>query len=238
MAARIARGGLQGATGSMGGVHQGVQQVMDALTNKTRDLWGGLFEKHKDAVFRYYARRARTRANAEDLVQATFLEAALLRYKLKQGGRDIYRPKSPQSPNGIDDREWRMWLMAISRNLAMRASEQQQRAEREQSIDGEFGIALPDLSLTPDEIVALNDRQLYLHGIVTNLMRAGKLSAAEREVLDLRFGGGLSHEEIAEVLSRSSNKHKAPDAVRKMYSRALAKIKAADTRQEKCYVNL
>jgi len=234
MAARTILGGVQDATGRAGGLHEGVRQVTDALRSNSQELWDGLFATHKDAVYKYLCANMHMSCDAEDVMQETFLKAVLLRYRLKQGGRDIYHPE------GMSDQEWRQWLIGIARNLSMQANTRSgRRGANEKPMDSGLLATTRDFNLTPDELAVLNDRQQHLYRLVKGLCRLAALTDAEQQVLAMRFAGELSHEGIAAALSLSGGKPKTGKAVRKMYSRAMDKIKKGiDGAQEKYDVDL
>lgn len=134
--------------------------------------FAAVYDEHVWQVYGFFAYRMRSRADAEDLTQQTFERA------LRSWSR--YDP----SRAGVAT-----WLLVIARNLLvdhLRAD----RSTRQQPLDdlarGHRALVdrpdQPDLGLRPDLERAL----------------AG-LSAREREIVALRFGGELSGPEIADA---------------------------------------
>lgn len=138
--------------------------------------FSAVYDEHVWQVYGFFAYRLRTRADAEDLTQQTFERA------LKAWSR--YDPAKASVGT---------WLIVIARNLLVdhfRAD----RSSRQQPLDELEGghEALRDVGDTPDL------------GLAPDLERAlATLSAREREIIALRFGGELSGPEIAETTGLS-----------------------------------
>ena len=132
--------------------------------------FSAVYDEHVWHVYGFFAYRMRIRADAEDLTQQTFERA------LKAWPR--YDPAKASVHT---------WLIVIARNLlvdhyrADRTSRQQPLDDLDSGHD-----ALVDSSVEPDL------------GLEPDLERAlSALSAREREIIALRFGGELSGPEIA-----------------------------------------
>lgn len=138
--------------------------------------FSAVYDQHVWQVYGFFAYRMRDRADAEDLTQQTF-ERALRSW-------ERYDPKRA----GVAT-----WLLVIARNLLVdhfRAD----RSARRQPLDELVGdhAALVDAGEQPDL------------GIEPDLERAlASLGARERELIALRFGGGLTGPEIAEATGLS-----------------------------------
>ena len=158
----------------------------------TRDF-SAVYDEHVWHVYGFFAYRMRTRADAEDLTQQTFERA------LKAWSR--YDPAKASVHT---------WLIVIARNLLVdhyRAD----RSSRQQPLDELDGghDALQDTRDQPDL------------GLEPDLERAlSTLSAREREIIALRFGGELTGPEIAEATSLSLAN------VQQILSRSLRRMRA------------
>ncbi len=152
-----------------------VRTVTLAHLPRSRDF-SAVYDEHVWQVYGFFAYRLRTRADAEDLTQQTFERA------LKAWPR--YDPARASVGT---------WLIVIARNLlvdhfrADRSARQQPLDELDGGHDSlmQTGDA-PDLGLEPEL-----ERALAI------------LSAREREIIALRFGGELSGPEIAEATGLS-----------------------------------
>lgn len=175
-----------------------------ALTRSDRDLppdftlW---FREHRSAVYRYVRFRLATREAAEDVTSDVFMKAlrALDRY---DPGRAAPRT----------------WLLRIARNAVTdHLRSLKRRSSLHVSLD-----RVPDLVAdVPDQ----EERVMREERIEALLNANRELRAADQEILSLRYGAGLSNQEIAEALQISGN------AVAVRIHRALARLKAAVERQ-------
>ena len=97
--------------------------------------------------------------------------------------------------------------------------EQQQAAESQNVTRGEITLMLHQLK---GELVKHQEQLSQASEIKVfceQMVLAGKMTPAERDVIILRVFEGLSHREIARRLGRPSE-----NAVHKLYGRALAKL--------------
>ncbi len=135
------------------------------------------YEAHVGDVYGFFAYRAGSRLDAEDLTQLTFERA------WKAWGRFDGRLASVQT-----------WLLTIARNAYVdfrRRDRSQQRVEFDEEVLSEAVIpsaqpAEPRLGPSPHLAAAV-----------------GRLRQREREVLALRIGGDMQTEQIAEMLGIS-----------------------------------
>jgi RNA polymerase sigma factor (sigma-70 family) len=138
--------------------------------------FSAVYDEYVWQVYGFFAYRMRSRADAEDLTQKTFERA------LRSWSR--YDP----SRAGVAT-----WLFAIARNLLvdhLRAD----RSARQQPLD--------ELDSGHDALVDRSDQPNL--GLEPDLEKAlASLGAREREIIALRFGGGLSGPEIAETTGLS-----------------------------------
>lgn len=152
-----------------------------------------LYRRYHGQVFRYLRLRSHSTEDAADLTQQVFLKAldGLPRYK----------------PGGAP---FAAWLFRIARNVAVDASRRRR--------------VTADLDLVPDAVLA-DDTADPEAGVLTRERLEGlrvlisRLEPEQRELLALRYAGGLSSREIAAVVGRSES------AVKKQLTRLLNTLK-------------
>jgi RNA polymerase sigma-70 factor, ECF subfamily len=156
--------------------------------------FSAVYDEHVWQVYGFFAYRMRNRADAEDLTQQTFERA------LRSWSR--YDP----SRAGVAT-----WLLVIARNLLVDHFRADRSARRQplDELDGEHDALVdareqPDLGLEPDLERAL-----------------ASLGARERELVALRFGGGLTGPEIAAATGLSLAN------VQQILSRSLRRMRIA-----------
>jgi len=125
-----------------------------------------LYREAGPGLMRFISRRLRTREDAEDALQATFVEAARHYERMVEAG----------SP--------RAWLYAVARNLV--AARQRRAGIVRWSVLPED----PPAKIAVDSDVRLD--------VMRDAM--GRLPESLREILELRIGGDLSYQEIADAL--------------------------------------
>ena len=151
-----------------------------------------VFDEHVWDVYAFAAYRLGNRADAEDVTQQTFERA------LKAWGRFDPGRATP-----------RTWLLAIARNLVI-DHHRRDRSSLHRPI-GEGGVAEEDLPAAREETA----------GVSPELAAAfDTLSARDREVVALRFGGDLRGPEIAEMLDLKLA------TVQQILSRSLRRLRA------------
>jgi RNA polymerase sigma-70 factor, ECF subfamily len=142
-----------------------------------RDAFAALMARHQDAVFRFARSITRTREDAEDVLQETFLAA----YKSAAGFRG--------------DSAARTWLLVIARNAAFRVG---RRTPDTTSIEepGLWDLGLKaGWGCDDPENLAMKAQRRDLLQVALN-----SLEPASREIIVLRDLEGLSGEETAQVL--------------------------------------
>ncbi|MEJ3958972.1 sigma-70 family RNA polymerase sigma factor [Brachymonas sp. G13] len=134
-----------------------------------------LVRRFQERVYRFLLRLTRTREDAQDLTQETFMHAyeALPRW----------RP----------DAQFSTWLLRIARNQAYDMLRRSQRVDFV-ALEPEHAAQLVDTGPTPD-VALQGTQQLQLLDAAL-----GRLPADQREVLLLREIEQLSYDEIAQVL--------------------------------------
>lgn len=143
----------------------------------------GEFERealvHLDALYRAALRLTHNRADAEDLVQETYVKA------LKAFHR--YNPGT----------NCRAWLFTIMRNAFLNRI----RNDRREVLDDEAELTGPARALTDSTVIESPEEELLqtvLHGDVDRALKA--LPLVYREAVVLADLEGLTYKEIAEVL--------------------------------------
>ena len=171
-----------------------------------RRAFGQLVVRHQAAVARFARAASLTSADAEDVLQETFLAA--LR------GAGSFRGASAV----------RTWLLAITRHAALQRRRRDQRYEStgEDSLEAlgrgaGWGAEPP---ATPEQAVIGAERRADVARALESLPRD------QREILVLRDGEGLSGEETATVLGVSL------DAMKSRLHRARLKFAASLRRGE------
>jgi RNA polymerase sigma-70 factor (ECF subfamily) len=172
---------------------------LESVRRRDPDALGALFEAYVDRIHGLALRMLRERPAAEDVTQEVFLR--------------VYRACHQLDPA----RDPGHWLLAITANLCRERWRRRRRRgeDRQLSLDGESspGAQVPDAGPDPAAAAAAAQRKQRLE------VALGILPEPLRLVVVLHSLVGLSHEEIAEVLEEN------PAAVRKRYSRALAKLR-------------
>jgi len=152
-----------------------------------------LYERYYPRVYRYLLTRTATPEDAADLTQTAFLNAY----------RGLPRFRSGSAP-------FAAWLFRIARNTAIDA-----QRRRRQAAPWEAVPALPAPALTPEAQVIQSERLNHLRALIASLDRE------QRELLALRFAGGLSSREIAPLVGKSQS------AVKKKLARTMHDLKEA-----------
>jgi RNA polymerase sigma-70 factor (ECF subfamily) len=171
------------------------ESIARRLQKREPEAWSAVYEEYFPRVYRYIALRVSNRTEAEDLTEQAFLKAL----------------------ESIDSFRWRgapfpAWLFRIARNLVI----DYWRAAKSKTY-------LPlDESLFNDDAdpVAIAERNLDIKQVFQAM---GQLTQSQRDVMELRFFGGLSVNEVAKVLGKSEGavkvmQHSALAALRKRLS--------------------
>lgn len=138
-----------------------------------------LVERHRDAVFRFAVHLTSNRADAEDVLQQTFLSAWRARAEVRA------------EPSA------RPWLLTTARHAAARLRRKGPHDSGENLDDLlELGSAagFGDTAHTPSHAAELAEDVARLHAAIA------QLPAGEREVLVLRDLEGLDGESVAQLL--------------------------------------
>ena len=143
--------------------------------------FASLYEEYFDRIYRYLYLRLENQSDAEDLTQEVFVKAL----------------------EAIRGYRWRglpfaSWLFRIAHNLMI------DLIRKEGKVSQEAGEETPAGSEADPAAIA--ERNLEVARLMDNLE---KLSPAQKEVLSLRFGAGLSIAEVARLLGKSPGTVKA-----------------------------
>jgi len=141
--------------------------------------FGQLYEEHFDRIYRYIVLRVRNRADAEDLTQQVFLRA------LEHIGSYRYRGMPFSS-----------WLFRIAHNQVVDHWKKKSREKVKLLTQDEMAEAG---ALSDDDPADLAERKVGLEQLAEACER---LSDGQREVISLRFAGGLSVAETAKVMGK------------------------------------
>ncbi|MFC2019374.1 ECF subfamily RNA polymerase sigma factor, BldN family [Chloroflexota bacterium] len=160
---------------------QNEESLVRRAQQRDQEAFARLYEAYFDKIYRYIALKIGNKMEAEDLTQQVFIKAL----------------KSISSFNwkGVP---FSAWLFRIAHNQMV--DYLRKRAKRASvSIDG-----LPMAS--NDDPQLLTEQRIDIEQVI---LATEQLTKAQREVVSLRFGGGLSTAEVARVMSKSTGAIKA-----------------------------
>ena len=141
-----------------------------------------LYEAYFDKIYRYIALRIRNEMEAEDLTQQVFMK--------------VLQSISSYKNKGVP---FSSWVYRIAHNQVIDFLRQQ---NKKATVDIE-GLPLPDLGDDPQHMM---EKEIDIE----DLKKATrKLTAAQQEVLSLRFTGELSISQCAEIMGKSEGAIKA-----------------------------
>ena len=170
---------------------QDEESLAQGLKKRDPEAWARLYEEYFPRIYRYIALRVQSQTEAEDLAEQVFLKALESSPSFKWRGAPISA-----------------WLFRIARNQVIdyRRTDKSKRT-------------LPlNESLVSDTIDP--ERAAERDSDIRQLIQAvGQLTQAQRDVIELRFAGGLSTAEVAKILGKSIG------AVRVLQHAALAALR-------------
>jgi RNA polymerase sigma-70 factor, ECF subfamily len=157
-----------------GGVNEAVAERMPVASGTDTETFAALYERTFPRVYAYVASLLRDRSAAEDVTAQTFERA----YRKRSG----YRARRGSME---------AWLFGIARNAAL---DELRRRKRRASLERDpEDISAPTL----DDHAELALRREAVRAAMT------ALDGKERDLIALKFSGGLCNAEIARVLGLS-----------------------------------
>lgn len=173
----------------------GDKNLVKALKKRDPDVWAEIYEEYFPKIYRYIALRVHNTNEAEDLTEQVFLKA------LEASSSFTWRGAPISS-----------WLFRIARNRVI----DHWRGDKSDHILP-LNESQPSDDISPEAMAELN-------ADVRQLLEAlDKLTRAQRDVIELRFIGGLSVAEVADTLGKTKGavkvmQHSALAALRKRFS--------------------
>jgi RNA polymerase sigma-70 factor, ECF subfamily len=156
-----------------------------------RDRLAGIYEEYYDKVARYIYSRIGDKSEAEDLASEVFLKALESIKTYREQGVPI-----------------QAWLFRIARNLII---------DRYRRTNKYRTVPIDEMEIKSDaDPAAAAVTNLEIERVKTAMQH---LTEQQREVVQLRFFGGLTSQEVAGILDKSHG------AVREMQSAALEKLR-------------
>jgi RNA polymerase sigma-70 factor (ECF subfamily) len=186
------------ATGGSPPSEDQIQQLVDAARSGDPDAARKLYDAYVARVLRTVRPLCRSEAEAEDVTQDTFVTvlSSLHKYKHRPGARFV------------------AWVLTIARNTAHRSA----RHRRVVPVDSDtLSAILPDREDGADPTADAIDHVREKAALLTAL---SELPDRDREVVSLRWGGGLKAPEVARVTGLK------PDLVRKICQRRRTELLA------------
>jgi RNA polymerase sigma-70 factor (ECF subfamily) len=154
-----------------------------------------------DRLLSYLCARVRDRATAEDLVEATFLELLQKGWTIRGGAAAI-----------------KVWLFRSAHFNAL--DHHRRMSRRPEDLFGDPArIEAEDHARGPEELAVAADEAARVQAALACL------SSEQREVLELRYGSGLSAPEIGRVLGKNDG---AVRSLQHRGERSLAKLLASE----------
>ncbi len=174
---------------------QDEQSLVHRAQQGDKEAFAQLYENHFDKIYRYVALRIGNKTEAEDVTQQVFLNAL----------RSISSFKWKGAP-------FSTWLFRIAHNLVV---DYLRKEKRQATTPLDESLVSSDSNL---QLVA--EYRLDIEQLISATKR---LTAAQREVISLRFAGELSVAEVAKVMGKSQGavkalQHSAVIALRKALS--------------------
>ena len=159
---------------------QDEESLVRRAQQNEQEAFAQLYESHFDKVYRYVAMRLGDKMEAEDVTQQVFLSAL--------------RSISSFKWKGIP---FSAWLFRIAHNQVV----DYYRRKKRTAVPLDESLASKD-----DNPQLLAEQKLDIEQLLSATKR---LTEAQREVISLRFAGGLSIAEVAKVMDKSQGAIKA-----------------------------
>jgi RNA polymerase sigma-70 factor, ECF subfamily len=158
------------------GVNDAIAERAPLLAGAASESFESLYERSFPRVYAYVASLLRDRAAAEDVTSQAFERAYRKRHR--------YRPSRGTAE---------AWVFGIARNAALDELRRRKRGAR--------------LETDPEDVAADSPEDQVERVFRREILRAALagLDKRERDLVALKFAGGLSNSEIAEVLGTSES---------------------------------
>lgn len=160
---------------------QDEQDLVHRAQNGDKEAFTELYETYFGKLYRYVVARIGNRAEAEDMTQQVFVKA--------------YKSISSYRWRGVP---FSAWLFRIAHNLVVdffRKESKRPTVPLEES-----------LVASNDNVQQVVERRLDVERVMA---ATRQLTVAQREVVSLRFAGGLAIAEVARVMGKSEGAVKA-----------------------------
>ncbi len=160
---------------------QDEQDLVHRAQNGDKEAFTELYETYFGKLYRYVVARIGNRAEAEDMTQQVFVKA--------------YKSISSYRWRGVP---FSAWLFRIAHNLVVdffRKESKRPTVPLEES-----------LVASNDNVQQVVERRLDIERVMA---ATRQLTEAQREVVSLRFAGGLAIAEVARVMGKSEGAVKA-----------------------------
>jgi RNA polymerase sigma-70 factor (ECF subfamily) len=174
---------------------QDEQSLVHRAQQGDKEAFAQLYEDHFDKIYRYVVLRIGNKTEAEDMTQQVFINAL----------RSISSFKWRGAP-------FSTWLFRIAHNLVV-----DYLRKGKKRVTTPLDESLVDSDSNPERVT---EYRLDIEQLISATKR---LTAAQHEVISLRFAGELSVAEVAKVMGKSQGavkalQHSAVVALRKALS--------------------
>jgi RNA polymerase sigma-70 factor (ECF subfamily) len=162
-----------------------VQEELDLVQRARQgeqEAFAQLYESHFDKIFRYVVVKIRNQAEAEDMTQQVFIKA--------------YESIGSYQSQGVP---FTAWLFRIAHNQMV---DYVRKQSKKQTVPLDESLQIKDDSDVEHEV----EVKIEMEKVV---LATAKLTKAQREVISLRFAGGLSITEAAKTMRKSEGAIKA-----------------------------
>ena len=147
-----------------------------------QEAFAQLYESHFDKIFRYVVLKIRNQAEAEDMTQQVFIKA--------------YESIGSYQSQGVP---FTAWLFRIAHNQMV---DYVRKQSKKQTVPLDESLQIKDDSDVEHEV----EVKIEMEKVV---LATKQLTQAQREVISLRFAGGLSITEAAKTMKKSEGAIKA-----------------------------
>lgn len=172
------------------------QNLVARACRGDKEAFTKLYESHFDRIYRYLVIKIGNQAEAEDMTQRVFIRA--------------YESIASYKSQGVP---FSAWLYRIAHNQMV---DYVRRESKKPTIPLDESLPITGKSNPEHEV----EVKIELEKVVA---ASQKLTKAQREVISLRFGGGLSLSEVAQTMGKTEGaikalQHSAVLALRKLLS--------------------